>query len=59
MRFNIVFIEILEFEKSLMEIPEIYEIYAGISGNTQGDRNDKKPATSALIIFTSSMFLKF
>lgn len=55
-RFKIVFNDIPEFSKSLTDIPEIYEIYAGIRGNTQGERKDKKPAIKDVKILTSIKF---
>ena len=33
---------------SLSELPEIYEIYPGIKGNTQGDKKLIKPAPNAI-----------
>tara|TARA_B100000945_G_scaffold294570_1_gene271363 strand:- start:33 stop:314 length:282 start_codon:yes stop_codon:yes gene_type:complete len=35
---------------SLRELPEIYEIYPGINGNTHGDRKLIKPAPKAINI---------
>lgn len=38
---------------SSMEIPDIKEIYPGISGKTHGDRNEINPAAKTIYIETS------
>ena len=33
---------------SLSELPEMYDIYPGINGNTQGDKKLRRPAPNAM-----------
>ena len=41
---------------SLKELPEIYEIYPGIRGNTHGDKKLINPAPKAIIISNIQYF---